>query len=75
MKLTLRDEIHFKEMKVKDDNPILVSDFNEIYKYLVDVMISGYNLSKRQLKEAEAHIALRTVWGRTKQMLREQQLN
>lgn len=72
--LNLRDEIHFKDAKGKDEEPILVRDFVEIYKFLKDVMIDGYVKAKNQLKDSEAHLALRTVWGRTKQMLREQKL-
>lgn len=69
--LKLRDELHLKDAKGTDE-PTLVRDFPQIYKFLIDVMINGYQESNIQLKPSDAHLALRTVWGRTKQMLREQ---
>lgn len=74
MTLGLRDTLHLKDSKGKDDNPILMRDFPEIYKFLIDVMVKGYAMSNTPLKSSEAHLALRTVWGRTKQMMREQGL-
>ncbi len=72
MSLSLRDQVHLKDSKGKDDEPILCRDFPEVYKFLIDVMIKGYAMSNTQIKPSDAHVALRTVWGRTKQMLREQ---
>lgn len=69
--LDLRDELHLKDPKGKDE-PTLTRDFPEIYKFLIDVMVKGYQKSNTLLKSSDAHVALRTVWGRTKQMIREQ---
>lgn len=70
--LKLRDEVHLKDPKGRDDDPILMRDFPEVYNFIIDVMLKGYALSNTQIKTSDAHVALRTVWGRTKQMLREQ---
>lgn len=69
--LELRDTLHLKDAKGKDE-PTLIHDFPQVYKFLIDVMVTGYQDSNTQLKASDAHIALRTVWSRTKQMLREQ---
>ncbi|KAJ6639186.1 hypothetical protein Bhyg_11926 [Pseudolycoriella hygida] len=68
--LNLRDQVHLKDSKGKDE-PTLTRDFPEVYKFLIDVMVKGYKESNTQLKSSDAHVALRTVWGRTKQMIRE----
>lgn len=71
--LNLRNTLCLKDAKRTDDLT-LTRDFPEIYNFLIDVMVKGYQDSNTQLKPSDAHIALRTVWGRTKQMLREQRV-
>lgn len=59
----------FKE--VGDTGITLYDDYNEVYKFLIDLMKSGYRLRSKILIDDEAHQALRIVWGRTKQMEKE----
>lgn len=49
----------------------LMGDFHRVYMYLINVMRAGYGICKKTLTVDEAHTALRTVWGRSKQQKNE----
>lgn len=51
----------------------LFADFYNVYKFLIEVVREGYKSCNRSLTEKDANEALRIVWGRTKQMLNDEQ--
>lgn len=67
--LSVRDEMTFKE---KGDTGItLFDDFNNVYNFLIDLMKAGYKTRNKTIHTDEAHQALRIVWGRSKQLIKE----
>lgn len=69
--LEVRREVALKDPKGQKDL-ILYLDFKKVYGFLVDVMKSGYLAYNEQIKSTEVKTVLRTVWGRTNQLLGEE---
>lgn len=45
-----------------------MSNYHRVYLFLIDVLRAGYRMCTKFITVDEAHTALRTVWGRSKQM-------
>lgn len=54
------------------DGMTLYADFHCVYLFLIDVIREGYKACKQKLTEKEAHESLRIVWGRSKQLLKDE---
>lgn len=48
-----------------------MGDFHRVYLYLIEVMRAGYRMCGKTVTVDETHTALRTVWGRSKQLKNE----
>lgn len=70
--LNVRKELTFKDAKDAEDKT-LHGNFHQVYLFLIDVMKAGYKSCGRSITVDDAHLALRIVWGRTKQILNEEQ--
>lgn len=51
----------------------LFDDYHNVYQYLIDLIKAGYIAQRKTITTDEAHQALRIVWGRSKQLLKEQE--
>lgn len=69
--LELRCDVGLKDAKGQKELT-LYRDFNYVYKFLIDVMKSGYAAYGKKISSGEVRIALRTVWGRSNQLLKEE---
>lgn len=45
----------------------LMGDFERVYRFLIEVFRAGYRMCAKFITADEAHTALRTVWGRSRQ--------
>lgn len=45
----------------------LMGDYHRVYRFLIDVIRAGYRMCTKFITTDEAHTALRTVWGRSRQ--------
>lgn len=72
LSLDVRKKLTFKDAKDSKDKT-LYSDFHQVYLFLIDVMRAGYKSCDKSITADDAHLALRIVWGRTKQILNEEQ--
>lgn len=70
--LELRCEIALKDGKGQKELT-LFEDFRRVYNFLIEVMKSGYAAYNKRIKSGAVDTALRTVWGRSNQMLQEEQ--
>lgn len=61
--MDVRCELTLREKSGKT----LMGDYKRVYKFLIDVIRAGYRMVKKFITRDEAHIALRTVWGRSRQ--------
>lgn len=52
----------------------LMGDFHRVYLFLIEVMRDAYKIRNKTISVDEAHTALRTVWGRSKQLKNEDDL-
>ncbi|XP_037033400.1 uncharacterized protein LOC119072317 [Bradysia coprophila] len=68
--LKVRHEVALKDPKGQKD-VVLHRDFKRVYDFLIDVMKHGYLAYGERIKSTEIKTVLRTVWGRTNQMLEE----
>lgn len=50
----------------------LFGDYYRVYEFLIDVMKAGYKLRNKKIITDDAHQALRIVWGRSKQLLKDE---
>lgn len=69
--LDVRRHITFKDAK-KEPDETLYGNFHQVYLFLVEVMRAGYKSCAKNVTADDVHLALRIVWGRTKQILNEQ---
>lgn len=46
----------------------LMANFHRVYLFLIDVLRAGYRICGKYITGDESHTALRTIWGRSKQM-------
>ncbi len=46
----------------------LMGNYHRVYLFLIDLLRAGYRMCTKYITGDEAHTALRTVWGRSKQM-------
>lgn len=69
--LDLRELITFKDAK-KESDKTLFGNFHQVYQFLIAVIRAGYKSCNKNLTVQDAHLALRIVWGRTKQILNEE---
>lgn len=69
--LDVREGLTFKDPRETDDKT-LYGNFHQVYLFLVDVMRAGYQSVRKSITVDEAHLALRVVWGRTKQFINEE---
>lgn len=70
--LRVRNLLTLKERQ-SIDGMTLYADFYYVYLFLIAVIQEGYKCCKRSLSEKDANEALRIVWGRTKQMLNDEE--
>lgn len=70
--LDVRKNLTFKDAKDPEDKT-LHGNFHQVYLFLIDVMRAGYKSCGKSITVDDAHLALRIVWGRTKQILNEEQ--
>lgn len=69
--LRVRCQLTLKDLK-GNSGKTLFGDFHQIYLFLIDVMRAGYQECGKDLNVEYAHTALRTVWGRSKQLRKEE---
>lgn len=72
LSLDVRKELTFKDAKDSDDKT-LYRNFHQVYLFLIEVMRAGYKSCGKSITVDDAHLALRIVWGRTKQIVNEEQ--
>lgn len=70
--LQVRCKLTLKEKSKNDAGDTLVGDYHRVYLFIIDVMRAGYQMIDKQITVGEAHTALRTVWGRSKQLKNEE---
>lgn len=69
--LHVRSTIVLKDLKGRR-GMTLYADFHEIYTFLRDVMKEGYRAHGKSLTNNDVHTILRVVWGRSKQLLKDE---
>lgn len=72
--LQVRCKLTLKEKSKTDSGDTLMADYHSVYLFLIDVMRAGYEMVNKNITLNEAHTALRTVWGRSKQLKNEEDL-
>lgn len=69
--LKLRCDIALKDPK-GSQKLTLFGDYHRVYRFMIDVMKEGYLAYNKRIKSTEIHTILRTVWGRSNQMLQDE---
>lgn len=67
----LHASIVLKDLKGKTGDT-LYHDYRRVYDFLIEVMKAGYQVRNKVLTDTEVHSVLRVAWGRSKQMLNEE---
>lgn len=70
--LRVRCLLTLKDTK-KDSQGTLYYDFYNVYNFLITVMCQAYKSRNKPLTTKEAHEALRIVWGRSKQLMNDEE--
>lgn len=71
MSLRVRCQLTLKDLKGQS-GLTLFANLHQIYSFLIDVMRAGYQECGKDITVDDAHTALRTVWGRSKQLRKEE---
>lgn len=69
--LRVRASLVLKDLKGKE-GLTLYADFLRVYEFLIEVMKAGYQVRNKILTNRDVHSILRVVWGRSKQLLNEE---
>ncbi len=69
--LRVRCLLTLKDTK-KNSQGTLYYDYYNVYNFLITVMCQAYKSCRKCLTQKEAHEALRIVWGRSKQLMADE---
>ncbi len=67
----IRADIVLKDLKGQDGST-LCGDYPQVYDFIIQVFKAGYEVRNKLITNKEVHSVLRIVWGRSKQMLNEE---
>lgn len=67
----VRASLVLKDLKGQEGST-LYTNYRQVYDFLIEVMKAGYQVCNKVLTNADVHNVLRVVWGRSKQLLNEE---
>lgn len=67
-----RSLLTLKQESKNGDSLTLYGDFRHVYDFLIALILEAHMEAKVSLTEKEAHESLRIVWGRSKQLLKDE---
>lgn len=70
--LRVRSLLTLKESKKGKSEPTLYADFYNVYNFLITLMVEAYKSCKKSISRKSANVALRIVWGRSNQLLKDE---
>lgn len=68
----VRAELVLKDLKGKSGKT-LYHDYREVYDFIIEVFKAGFEVRNKIRTNTEVQSVLRVVWGRSKQMLNDEQ--